>query len=172
MRRHGDYLEIKMHDGQPAYAKKSGLSFVPAAKDFSVRNLVSTARAFQGISYVWGGRSVKGFDCSGFAQTVFRLNGVELSRDTDLQFSAGKFIGKHFKRMRPGDLLFFSSNSDKINHVAIYLGRNREFIHSSGFVRINSLDPRRKNFSKTILRICWCMQSNSLRRRCLSLQLL
>lgn len=146
----GDYIEVKLPDGQPSYVKKSGVSVAPLAKNFSAKNLISTARMFRGISYIWGGRSSKGFDCSGFVQTVFRLNGIELPRDTDLQFSAGKFIGKHFKRMRPGDLLFFSSNGDKINHVAVYLGRNKEFIHSSGFVRINSFDPRRKNFSKRL----------------------
>ena len=91
-----------------------------------------------------------GFDCSGFVQTVFRLNGIELLRDASDQFSSGKFIGKNLRGVRPGDLLFFSSNGDKISHVAIYIGRNREFIHSSGFVKINSFDPHRKNFSKKL----------------------
>jgi hypothetical protein len=147
---HGDYLEVKMPDGVSAYAKKSGVTLVSSFENSSIGNLIATARTFQGISYAWGGRSVKGFDCSGFVQTVFRSIGVDLPRDTDLQFSAGKFVGKHFRRMRPGDLLFFSPNGYKISHVAIYLGRNKEFIHSSGFVRINSLDPRRKNFSKKL----------------------
>lgn len=145
----GDFLKVKLPDGPLAYADKSGVSSSPVRK-FSAKKLLATARRFQGTSYVWGGRSANGFDCSGFVQTVFRLNGVELPRDTADQFSAGKFIGKKFERMRRGDLLFFSSNGDKINHVAIFLGQNKEFIHSSGFVGINSLDPRRKNFSKRL----------------------
>jgi hypothetical protein len=146
----GDFLRVRLPDGPLAYAEKSGVSS-SSIKKFSTRNLLATARGFQGASYVWGGRSAKGFDCSGFVQTVFHLNGVELPRDTVDQFSAGRFIGKNFKRMRRGDLLFFSSNGNKINHVGIFLGHNKEFIHSSGFVGINSLDWRRKNFSERLL---------------------
>jgi len=147
---HKGFLEVKTPDGEFVYAEKSMVSIASLVKKFSLRNLLATAMDFQGISYVWGGRSVKGFDCSGFVQTVFRLNGIELPRDTNDQFSAGKPLGKVVKRLRPGDLLFFSSNGGKINHVAIYIGRNKEFIHSSGFIRINSLDPRRKNFNKRL----------------------
>jgi len=146
----GNFFEVKLPDGSNAYAKKSGVAFIPAAKNLSLKRLLETALSFKGISYVWGGRSPKGFDCSGFVQTVFRLNGVELPRDANEQFLAGKAVGKGLKKLRPGDLLFFSSNGNKINHVAIFLVRNGEFIHSSGFVRINSLDPRNKNFSKRL----------------------
>jgi cell wall-associated NlpC family hydrolase len=147
---HNSFLEVRLPDGLSAYVEKSGVSLSSHKRGCSWKNLHETARSFQGTSYVWGGRSAKGFDCSGLVQTVFRLNGVDLPRDADLQFTAGKFMGKAFNGMRPGDLLFFSSKGDKINHVGIFLGRNREFIHSSGFVRINSLDPRRKNFDKRL----------------------
>ncbi|HUI30116.1 MAG TPA: NlpC/P60 family protein [Candidatus Acidoferrales bacterium] len=146
----GIFFEVKLPDGPSAYVKKSDVSVSPLAKRFSMRNLFATAKNFEGISYVWGGRSAKGFDCSGFVQTVFRLNGIELPRDTDLQFSAGKFVGRTLNKVRPGDLLFFSSNGNKISHVAIYFGRNKEFIHSSGFIKISSLDPRRENFSRKL----------------------
>lgn len=150
MGNHKSFLEVRLPDGLCAYVEKSGISLSSPKKRYSRKNLLETARNFQGTSYVWGGRSAKGFDCSGFVQTVFRLSGIELPRDADLQFSAGEFIGKAFNRMRQGDLLFFSSKGDKINHVGIFLGRHTEFIHSSGFVRINSLDPRRKNFNKRL----------------------
>jgi gamma-D-glutamyl-L-lysine dipeptidyl-peptidase len=146
----GGFLKVRLPDSIYAYAQKSGISSSSLIKKSSVKSLIQTARNFQGISYVWGGRSSMGFDCSGFVQTVFRLNGIELLRDASDQYSSGKFLGKNLKRVRPGDLLFFSPNGDKISHVAIYIGQNKEFIHSSGFVKINSFDPHRENFSRKL----------------------
>lgn len=150
-RKAGNFIEVRLPDDSSAFVKRIGVSDSPPVKLFTTKNLLKTARSFQGISYIWGGRSPKGFDCSGFVQTVFRFNGIELPRDADLQFSSGKMVGKDVKKFRPGDLLFFSSNGHKINHVALYLGGHKEFIHSSGFVRINSFEPRRRNFDERLL---------------------
>ena len=38
--------------------------------------LIELAREFLGYQYLWGGRTPKGFDCSGLVQTVFGLLGV------------------------------------------------------------------------------------------------
>lgn len=56
-----------------------------------------------------------------------------------------------FENLQPGDLLFFGSKGtdstkERITHVAIYTG-NKEFIHSSGMVKINSLDKSAPNYS-------------------------
>lgn len=148
--RRGKFLEVKLPDGSVAYAEESGVKDSSFVRDFSLKGLLDTANRFQGTSYVWGGRSAKGFDCSGFVQTVFRLNGVELPRDSSVQFSAGKFVGKKLRNLQPGDLLFFSHDGSKISHVALYIGKNKKFIHSSGFVRVNSFDPRRKDFNEKL----------------------
>ncbi len=149
--RRGSFLEVKLPDGPVAFAERSGAKDSSFVKEFSLKGLFDTASGFQGTSYVWGGRSAKGFDCSGFVQAVFRLNGVELPRDSSIQFSAGEFIGKNLKKLRAGDLLFFSHDGRSVSHVALYIGKNRTFIHSSGYVRVNSLDPRRKDFNKKLL---------------------
>lgn len=149
--RRGSFLEVKLPDGKRAYVRKSSVTGSTAADTFSIRRLLDTAYSFRGISYSWGGRSVKGFDCSGFVQTVFRLHGIELPRDSGSQYSSGEPLGKNIAKLRAGDLLFFSSNGDKITHVAVYIGNNKQFIHSSGFVKINSFDPRRKDFSEKLL---------------------
>jgi cell wall-associated NlpC family hydrolase len=55
----------------------------------------------------------------------------------------------------PGDLLFFGRERDgkiRITHTGMYIG-STEFIHSSGLVKINSLDSTRANYSEYLLNI-------------------
>jgi len=51
-----------------------------------------------------------------------------------------------YSHLQPGDLLFFGPKVERITHVAMYLG-DRRFIHSDGMVRINSFDPKDKDYS-------------------------
>jgi cell wall-associated NlpC family hydrolase len=120
-------------------------------------NLEKTAQMLLGIPYLWGGTSVKGMDCSGFVKIVYRLNGMELHRDADQQADQGTPInpGKNFENLQKGDLLFFGhqargKQSKHITHVGLYLG-NGLFIHSSGRVRLSSLDPLSNYFEESLL---------------------
>ena len=75
-----------------------------------------------------------------------------ITRDASSQALYGKDIDitKSYAGLQPGDLLFFGHlrNGEKIiTHVGMYIG-NGEVIHSSGMVKINSLDPSAKNYSK------------------------
>lgn len=114
--------------------------------------IIQTAKRFLGVSYMWGGKTPKGFDCSGFVQTVFRINGVQLPRDSDMQWGVGEYVGKDFKKFKKGDLLFFSSDGKRITHVGIYTGKDGEIIHASGFVRLNSLNRKSKLYSERLER--------------------
>jgi cell wall-associated NlpC family hydrolase len=91
--------------------------------------IVSDARLFTGVPYLWGGCSALGVDCSGFSQLLHRLAGVTLPRDADMQFDAGRTVSEPYQ---PGDLLFFGELGDqrKITHVAVSLG-GWHIIHSS-----------------------------------------
>jgi cell wall-associated NlpC family hydrolase len=115
---------------------------------FNSRILIKTAKSFLGIPYLWGGRSIKAFDCSGFVQTSFHFHGLELPRDASLQWRCGECIGKDYKKFIKGDLLFFSLDGKKITHVAISLGRDGRYIHASGYIRCNSLNPAHRIYSK------------------------
>jgi len=94
-------------------------------------NLVRTAHRFIGTPYRWGGESASnGFDCSGLTMTVYRLNGLELPRNSRSQFSVG--VPVHGESLMKGDLVFFATNGNgRVSHVGIYTGQGK-FIHAPG----------------------------------------
>jgi gamma-D-glutamyl-L-lysine dipeptidyl-peptidase len=96
----------------------------PAGKD-----LVSSAKSFLGLPYLWAGTSAYGFDCSGLTYSIYKQHGILLPRDASEQFKQGTFVLK--SKLQPGDLIFFGSNGGKgkIHHVAMYAG-NGSIIHS------------------------------------------
>jgi hypothetical protein len=81
---------------------------------------------FRGTSYIWGGVTPWGADCSGLVQAVFALHGRILPRDAWQQAELGQSIDGDFAALRPADLLFFSDRPDKrVTHVGIALGAGR-----------------------------------------------
>jgi len=149
-----DFLEIEYPDGRKAYVQKEKtissdewLNRIPTEE-----RVVAVAKKFMGIPYLWGGFSSKTIDCSGFTSIIYLMNGLVLQRDASQQFLYGENLGNKYdtKKMRPGDLLFFGSESgdkSKITHVAMYIG-NDEFIHASGRVKINTMDSSQTHFLK------------------------
>jgi len=112
--------------------------------------LLATARQFVGTPYMWGGASVKHFDCSGFTQFVYRQCGVVLPRNAREQIHTGEEVPYDFDKMLPGDLLFYGTPASAkkkmvVAHVAMYYG-DRKIIHSSQTVRISSLVPEGEDF--------------------------
>ena len=91
--------------------------------------LVTTVRRFLGVPYRWGGEDRKnGFDCSGLTMVSYRLNGLNLPRNSRMQFKAGQYVAK--KNLRQGDLVFFATKGGKrVTHVGMYVG-NGKFIHA------------------------------------------
>ena len=131
------WVKVLLPDGNQGWLCDRPRS-VPTS--FDVEALVETAHQFLGIQYTWGGKSPKGFDCSGFVQTCFKLNGMDLPRDSYLQAELGGQVSDEFGDWQVGDLIYFSERPERITHVGISLGEGK-FIHASGFVRINSLNP-------------------------------
>jgi len=85
----------------------------------------SAQEFYEGASYLWGGITPWGADCSGFAQTIFGLHGVPLPRDAWQQSETGTDAGA-LEDLEPADLAFFTDRKDKrVTHVAIALGKSR-----------------------------------------------
>jgi hypothetical protein len=94
----------------------------PAAIAKSAREL------FRGTSYVWGGITPWGADCSGLVQSSFALHGQVLPRDAWQQAELGSRVDT-LDALQAGDLLFFTDRADrKITHVGIAQGPN-EMVH-------------------------------------------
>ncbi len=102
--------------------------------------MVDYAYNYLGVSYVWGGTSPSGFDCSGFTQYVCKAFGYSLNRTAAQQLNNGSSVS--MSELQPGDLVFFArtyNSSAAATHVGIYVGNN-QFIHAaSGGVKVTSL---------------------------------
>jgi gamma-D-glutamyl-L-lysine dipeptidyl-peptidase len=84
--------------------------------------------------YLWGGTKGLDLDCSGFNQTVFRLAGVALPRDSYQQQGYSLPVARtvdQLDELRPGDLVFFNEKKKRATHTGIHVG-NGVLIHSSG----------------------------------------
>lgn len=91
-------------------------------------NLVNFALQYVGNRYVWGGESLtNGIDCSGFTMKVYETVGIKLPHYSAAQPAYGTKISK--SELKPGDLIFYSS-SNRIDHVAIYIG-NGQIVHAA-----------------------------------------
>jgi gamma-D-glutamyl-L-lysine dipeptidyl-peptidase len=105
-------------------------------------SVVRTARRWLGAPYLWGGVTPHGVDCSGLVQSAFWIHGIAMPRDSDMQAHVGSPLetGPAFRRLRPGDLLFFAERG-RVNHVAISTG-GPGIIHASasnGTVALNAM---------------------------------
>ena len=86
----------------------------------------SALEYFEGTSYLWGGVTPWGADCSGLVQSVFSLHGVQLRATRGSRRSRANAGAAELLDAAAGDLLFFSDRVDRhITHVAIALGARR-----------------------------------------------
>lgn len=145
------YVQVKFPDGRIGFAKKADcLSFEDwISRKPEVKAVISVAKEMIGTTYLWGGTSCKAVDCSGMIKTAWYAQGVILARDASQQARYGEKIDYgNIKNLQPGDMLFFGRNAQRITHVGIYMGNGR-YIHASGMVRINSIDPNDSLYNVT-----------------------
>src|SRR5579859_292043 len=82
-----------------------------------------------GSSYVWGGSSPSGFDCSGLVWYAAHQAGKSISRGMLGEYNSGAHPGRD--ELKPGDLVFFQNTySAGLSHNGIYIGNN-QFVHAA-----------------------------------------
>lgn len=106
-------------------------------------DVASYAQQFLGCSYVYGGTSPSGFDCSGFTYYVYKNFGVTLNRTAAGQYSNGTAVRK--ENLQVGDLVMFGS---PIWHVGIYIG-NGKIIHAANPSRGVTTDTIQSGYYST-----------------------
>ena len=76
--------------------------------------VISIAKQYTGVPYVYGGTTTSGWDCSGYTSFVFSKVGVNLPRSSGGQASAGQTVSA--SEAKPGDLVY------RPGHIGIYAG--------------------------------------------------
>lgn len=145
----GNRIKIVLPDGRHGWADKSSLTPIKdwASQDFDAQKILTTAYSMEGSPYLWGGTSIKSVDCSGLVKVSYLNNGLILKRDASQQARTGtRLEADAWRSYQPGDLLFFgNAEKQKVTHVGIY-DSNGNYVHSSGRVKRNSLDPKSPSY--------------------------
>ncbi|MDO4510598.1 MAG: NlpC/P60 family protein [Bacteroidales bacterium] len=140
----GEWLKLALPDGRFGWIKKAQVQeFAQWAKqDLNLDLVMKTAHSMMGHGYLWGGTSSKVTDCSGLVKVSYFSNGIILARDASQQALYGEKIkGSEWNKCKFGDLLFFGNKNGRVTHVGLYI-KDGKYIHCSGRVKINSLDPK------------------------------
>lgn len=143
-------MQIPLGSTLPAFKHKNGIiagtPYYCASKPVdtaSIKNkraqLRENAHLWLNAPYLWGGKTIFGVDCSGFAQTQYKLVGLPILRDAWEQALQGQAVAS-LKKVQPADLAFFEDKG-KIVHVGILLD-SKTIIHAAGKVRIDKIDNK------------------------------
>jgi cell wall-associated NlpC family hydrolase len=147
---------LTLSDWEKQGAEDAAATFELPTLTLWQRRVLTTAVKFIGYPYVWGGESEHpqspygaqpqgGFDCSGFAWRVYKLQsypGAPQLADTLRGRTAAAMAGEVPRRQRikpaqlaPADVMFFGPGGKRakpaqIDHVGIYLGNGWLIISS------------------------------------------
>jgi cell wall-associated NlpC family hydrolase len=125
-----DWYQVRLPDQRTAWIQAGDVDLVP--RKLTIAESIALGRRFLGLTYLWGGRSSFGYDCSGFTQMLVRSRGVVMPRDADLQAVWTGVTAVDRKKLRAGDLLFFGSDTDHITHTGMFIGHG-QFIHDTTY---------------------------------------
>lgn len=106
-----------------------------SVRDAKVERVITSARAYIGTPYKYGGTSRSGMDCSGLLLNSFKAIQMNLPRSSEAQSKVGTEV--KMKDLAPGDLVFFATGRKKrqVTHVGLVTevrGRDDvKFIHAS-----------------------------------------
>jgi hypothetical protein len=143
------WLEVALPCGHRAWVQKGDGDIREAPWTWPrlpVADTVALSKRFLGINYLWGGTSPLGLDCSGFAQLIYKMSGVPILRDADIQMTKSGLAEVPKGQEGAGDLIFFGGAIDRISHVGMMID-GEYFINATTYktpcVRIDRLKEER-----------------------------
>ena len=126
-RKSGGYSNQKQIEKQERKTEKKVKKVQKKASKESGR-FEAASKPWLGTPYLYGGRTKKGVDCSGFVMQIYKEEtGISLPHSAGKMYKMGRKISEG--DLEEGDLVFFGSVFD-IDHVGIYLTGDR-FVHAS-----------------------------------------
>lgn len=130
----GDYISLNPVEYAVVSIPDLNIPYVPKVdptdETYSLGSqIVETAYEYLGTPYRYATDGPDTFDCSGFTMYVMNQYGITLPHQSGSQYLYGFEVSQ--MELIPGDLVFFSSNSNSgVAHVGIYVGEGY-FIHAS-----------------------------------------
>ena len=142
----GNFASTILPDGKKYVINKKDI--IPFGEKYEFKTIINFAYNNLGAPYFWGGKSGFGYDCSGFVQSLYMFAKYSLPRDCKDQVVCKSLAKIKLKKINIGDLVYFFDEKDfnKVVHVGIMIDEN-QFIHSSGYVKIESLYNKDINFN-------------------------
>jgi hypothetical protein len=135
----------------PLWTPTQDLVSAPAGAP-QAADVLAVARRLLHVTYVWGGLSPYGIDCSALVHLAWRRFGVTVPRDADDQFRATQPVP--LRDERPGDLYFFARNGAAVHHVGFVAeppAEERHMVHACYTNRRVIAEPVRGDRAATLV---------------------
>lgn len=120
------WLKIKLPNATELYVQKKEITSELQPK--SKEQLIAFSKEFVGIHFKQAGTTSFGFDSAGLIQMLYRQMGVFLPRSVQAQCAYSELEPAALDYLEPGDLLFWGSSEEHMEHVAMLL-ENHQCIH-------------------------------------------
>jgi cell wall-associated NlpC family hydrolase len=139
------WLEVNLPCNTRAWIQRGDGDLAEAPHTWArkpVQEMVEQSKRFLGLPYLWGGTSPLGLDCSGFVQLIYKLAGVPILRDADIQMLKSGLDEVAKGSEQTGDLVFFGSALNKIGHVGMMIDTEyfiNATVHEKPVVQISRL---------------------------------
>ena len=130
-------LNVAIEHGQFSEVTTGGFVFAKhLTATLQKKDYVSIAETFLNVTYLWGGKTQQGLDCSGLVQTALQAAGISCPRDTDMQEKelGIELLINDLDGLKRGDLVFWEG------HVGIMLDRSL-LLHANGFHMQTVIEP-------------------------------
>ncbi len=134
LKKRKSHISCRAEEAQPAVIRPLPMSVSGDSFD----RLFSSLDELLGTPYRPGGSAPDGFDCSGLVQYLYKQQFLMILPRTAEELAALGSLVPERTQMR-GDLVFFSIDGQRIDHVGIFLGSNRFAHAANNGVRIDNL---------------------------------